>query len=328
MACANLAVHELNTAGGLLGRPVKLHPINAGKTAASAVDATRFAIEIDEVAAIVGMVPSYAREPLDIAIGGRVPFVYTPQFEGLGAAEERVVTTGETSRELLLPAVDWLGRNKAAKRYFLCGSDYVWPRSTFATARHLIREAGGIVTGEMYLPLETEDFEPILDAIVATQAQVVLPYFLGSDQISFNRAFAEADLARKVLRFTSAIDETILYGLSEGSMENLYVSSAYFSNVRSHHNGAFLERYHTVYGDIPPPANAFGQSCYEGIHCLSSLAEAAGTLRVRDVRKALGRSLQKRTARGLDDHSRVTGSAQPIHFARVDGYEFTVLQTT
>ncbi|MFO1146761.1 MAG: substrate-binding domain-containing protein [Alsobacter sp.] len=323
LACARLAVHEINQRDGLLGRPVELLTFNAGHNADSAVDAVDMAIHVDDVDAIVGCFPSYARRSVTRRIGGRVPFVYTPQYEGY-ENDRTVVAIGETAHDLLTPALDWIISKKRARRFFLCGNDYIWPRSTLATARAIVAERACHVVGEMLLPLETTDYSQLIETIRRSGADVVVPYFLGSDSIQFNRAFAEAGLAGKVLRLTSAVDETVLYGLSENATENLYVASGYFGALRSRNNGAFLERYHTLYGDNPPPANSFGQSCYEGVHSIAALADAAGSLRTSEVLRRMGRSHLKSTARGADPRP-VTGSAPAIHLARADGYDFTVL---
>ena len=325
IASAQLAVAELNRGEGILRQQVELLSIDAGATASSAAGAANDAVTVDEVHAIVGMFPSFARRPVSEAIDHRVPFIYTPQFEG-SESDRSVVTTGETAGELLRPAITWLSGQRHAQRFFLCGNDYLWPRESLAIAKRLIKEAGGAVVGETYLPFGDCDYAQLLDEIAGSRADVVLPYFLGSEAVAFHRAFAEASLASRVLRFTSAVDETIIYGLSENSTENLYVSSAYYGALRTRNNGAFLEQYHSLHGANAPPANAFGQSCYEGIHCLASLVSAAGSMQAKAVLKGLGRTRQRRTARG-DERDPVTGARQRIHFARVDGYEFTVLPT-
>ncbi|BDA85192.1 nitrile hydratase regulator [Aureimonas sp. SA4125] len=320
-ACATLAVHELNGTGGLFGREVRLAVVDAGPTARSAAAAATSALEIDGVDAIVGMIPSYARRAIVQAIGGRIPFVYTPQFEG---DDPDCLTVGETSDDLLVPGIAHLSQALGARRFFLVGDDYVWPRGTFRTAKPIIRAHGGTVVGEMLLPFGFADYDRIFDAIRVSGADVVLPYFLGAGAISFNRAFAEAGLAARVLRFCSAIDETVLYGLGEDATENLFLSSAYFSSIRSHNNGGFLERYHGLFGDCPPPANAFGQSCYEGIHCLAGLVQAAGAFDVSDIRRRMRRTFQASTARGVDRQP-VAGARHPIHFARVEGCDVRIM---
>lgn len=322
-ACGRLAVDEINAMSGVLRRPVELHVVNAGETGPSAGRAVRDAIEIDCVDGIVGMLPSFARDFVARAARGRVPFIYTPQFEGRSSALD-VMATGETAEELLVPAIQWLSETRRARRYFLCGNDYVWPRSSLQIARALIARLGGTVTGEYYLPVGRHDFDEILERIKATHSDVVLPYFLGGDCIAFNRAFYAAALSSRVLRFSSAVDETVAYGLSLSETENLYAASSYYGSISSRNNGAFLERYHTAFGDSPPPVNAFGESCYEGIYSLASLIEEAASLDARKLTRLYGRTFQRRTARG-DLAQSVVGGRHPIYLAQLDGYDFSII---
>ena len=323
-ACARLTIDEINTQYGLLGNEVQLAIIDAGKTAASAAQAIDLSIEFDEIDAVVGMIPSYQRASVSNMIKGRVPFIYTPQFEGW-EANRTIVTVGETSDELLTPGIDWLFDCKNATRFYLCGNDYVWPRQTLATARSIIGERGGEVVGERIVPFGFSDYDLLFEEIRKSRADAVIPYFLGAEAVSFNRDFADAGLAGKVLRFSSAIDETVLYGIGPDATENLYLSSGYFACLDSRNNRSFLERYHSRFGETPPPANAFGQSCYEGIYCLLALAEAAGDLNVPSVVGGLGRTRQKNTARGFDA-PKVAGERQQIHLAAVDGIELTMIR--
>ncbi|MEH2488415.1 substrate-binding domain-containing protein [Bradyrhizobium sp. AZCC 2230] len=322
-ACGRLAVDEINNMSGILRRPVELRVVNAGETGASAGQAARDAIEIDGVDGIVGMLPSFARDFVARIAGGRVPFIYTPQFEGHSPTSD-VMATGETAEELLAPAIQWLSEARHARRYFLCGNDYVWPRSSLRIARALIARFGGIATGEYYLPVGWHDFDEIMEQIKATRSDVVLPYFLGLDCIAFNRAFCAAGLSSRVLRFSSAIDETVAYGLDVHETENLYATSSYYASIRSRNNGAFLERYHTAFGDSPPPVNAFGESCYEGIYSLAALIEEAESLDARKLMRLYGRTFQQRTARG-DQVRSVVGGRHPIYLAQVDGYDFSIV---
>lgn len=323
-ACGRLAVDEINRGSGLLRRHIDLRIVNAGETGESAGRAARDAIEIDGVDGIVGMVPSFARDRVAEAARDRVPFIYTPQFEGLSPSQ-KVMATGETADELLGPAIHWLSEVKQARRFFLCGSDYVWPRGCLQIARALIARCDGAVTGECYLPIGEHDFDEILDRIKTTRSDAVLPYFLGFDCIAFNRAFCAAGLSSRVLRFSSAVDETVAYGLEPSETENLYAASSYFSSIRSRNNGAFLERYHTAFGDHPPPANAFGESCYEGIYSLAALIEEAASLDARKLARHYGRTLQQRTARG-DQAQSVVGGRHPVYLAQVEGYDFSIIE--
>lgn len=174
LACARLAVHEINERDGLLGRAAELVAVNVGRDAESAVGAVDSAIDIHDVDVIVGCFPSYARRPVTRRIGGRVPFIYTPQYEGF-EPDRSVMAIGETSLDLLTPALEWIIENKGARRFFLCGSDYVWPRSTMATARTLVAARACEVVGEWrhYLGLargHPPDLRPLQDAVLLQHA--------------------------------------------------------------------------------------------------------------------------------------------------------------
>ncbi|WP_062119971.1 substrate-binding domain-containing protein [Aureimonas sp. AU40] len=322
-ASALLAASEINAAGGIRGREVELVLRDTGASDRSAVDAALAIVDLDAVDCIVAMVPSSARQPIRNATRGRIPFLYTPQFEG-AESDPGIITIGETAQELLKPGIDWLASEKRASRFFLLGNDYLWPQRSMAEARRLIGDGGGHVVGEMEVPFGLEDHDRVLSRIRRSKPHVVLSWLLGHEAILFNRAFAASGLAAGILRFSTAIDETILYGIGADCTENLYVSSAYFSNLRSRNNDAFLEKYHQQFGTSPAPPNAFGESLYEGVHCLSGLAEAADSLRSSDIVRKLGRSAQKRTARGFETNV-ATGNRHPIHIAAVDGFDFRVI---
>lgn len=326
IASARLAIHEINAAGGLLGRSLELVTIDAGVSVRSAVEAARDAVLLDQIDALIGMFPSYARRGVKEVIGDDIPFIYTPQFEGF-EQDRRLVTTGETSGELLRPAIEWLMTERGVSRFFLCGSDYLWPRASFAAARHIIRDVGGSITGEAYLPLESHDFGPMLDRIRSTGSDIVLPHFLGLDAVHFHRAFAAQDLQARAVRFASAVDETVIYNLDDANTENLYVASSYFGSLRSRNNAAFLERYHGAFGESPPPANAYGQSCYEGIYSYAALVETADSFAAPAVHRAVGRARLRKTARGLDA-APLVGDRHPIFVARVDGLDLKIVATT
>ena len=320
-ASAILAVAELNQKGGILGRQLDLVMLNAGATDASAAAA---ATAVDNVDVMVAMLTSSARKPVARELHKRrVPFVYTPQFEG-GTLDPGVVTVGETAEDLLRPGLSWLATEKHATRFFLLGNDYIWPLQSMVRARQMIADMGCVVVGSAVIPFGVEDHEQLMSRISRARPHVVVSWLLGQEAVVFNRAFAAAGLSSRILRFSTAIDETILYAMGESCSAELYVASGYFSSLRSHNNAAFLERYHTYFGDTPPPINAFGESVYEGVHCVAGLVEAADSLHPSDLRRKVGRAAQERTARGFKGQI-VAGAAHPIHLAVAEGHDLRVI---
>ncbi|MEH3120000.1 MAG: substrate-binding domain-containing protein [Methylorubrum populi] len=323
-ASALLAVAELNAAGGLLGQPIELVVADAGPTHASAAEGAATLIDLDGVAAIVTMVESSARRVLLNRIGGRIPVVYTPQFEG-GETDATALTIGETTAGLVARGLEWLMCHKRATRFYLIGSDYLWPRRSILLARLQIAARGGSVIGESIVPYGHENYERVVETIGRARPDVVIFWLAGHESIMFNRTFAARGLGSKILRFCTAVEETILYATGPDCTENLFVASSYFANLRSRNNDAFLERYHQAFGASPPPANGFGQSLYEGVHCLSGLAEAAGSLRPAELRRRVGQAAQHRTARGNEPRIAAGRTSHPVHVAVADECDFRIL---
>ena len=138
-----------------------------------------------------------------------------------------------------------------------------------AVARALIRDGGGTLVGQSFLPYETRDYDPVFAAIRRTRADVVILLLVGQEAIAFNRAFAEAGLDRHHLRFALATDETVLYGIGAEASAGLHVTATYLATLRSAGNDGFLERYHGSFGDHAPIPNAFCRSCYDALHALA-----------------------------------------------------------
>jgi urea transport system substrate-binding protein len=251
---------------------------------------------------------------------GRVPYVYTPQYEG-GERAPYLVTTGGTDDEVLGPAVGWLADRRHARRFFLVGNDYVWPLRAHEIARGIVRSCGGKVVGQSIIPFGTGDFTPIIDLIQTAGPDVVVMALLGLEAARFNRAFAEAGLARSMLRLGLATDETVLYAIGAENTENLYAPLNYFAHMRSTANDRFLEVYHESFGETAPPVNLSCQSCYDGVHFVANLARSIGRGDGAALAESLRRPMERSAARsGL--HRTPIGSQLRVHLAAADGIEF------
>jgi urea transport system substrate-binding protein len=273
-ACARLAAEEINASGGLDGRPLELTVVDAGGDPAE-IGATAESLILEgKVDAIVGMHTSDVRTVLARTVAGKVPYVYTPLYEG-GERHAGVFCIGETPRQQLIPSVDWLSDRYRCKKWFLVGNDYVWPRTTHRLLWHHFAHRGLTVTGEKYLPFNTEAFGPVLEEIRQAKPDAVLVSLVGQDSIVFNRAFAKAGLAGRVLRFSCAVEENLLLGIGDANVEGLFGASHYFSVIDSRANGAFLERYQQRFGDRAPTLCTLGQGLYEGMYFLRSLSDAS-----------------------------------------------------
>ncbi|WP_254020704.1 substrate-binding domain-containing protein [Mesorhizobium escarrei] len=320
---AMLAVAEINAAGGVLGRQVELVIADAGWSETEAIMAAGTLVDIDGVHAVVGMHPSNVRDAIRRRLAGSVPYVYTPQYEG-GERNPYTVATGGTDDEMLGPGIAWLSEKRKARRFFLVGNDYVWPRRAHQCAREIVHAAGGKIVGEAFPSFGLGNHREILDQIRKARPDVVVMALLGSEAASFNRAFSKAGLAAGILRFGLAIDESVLYAIGAEHSENLYVALNYFSGVQSAANDRFLETYHDCFGEYAPPVNQACQSCYDGVNVVANLARSIG----RWDAASLARSFRRPVARSAVRSTLLKtpmGPTLKVHLAAAEGIEFKIV---
>lgn len=319
LASADLAVAELNRSHGMAGHECRLITVNAADND-PAIEANLIdLVSSGEVDAIVGMHTSAVRQRIVRAVGGQLPFVYTPLYEG-GECTPGVFAIGETTAQQLRPVIAWLSQRKRPKRWFFLGNDYVWPHVAHRVARQYVSECGSEVVAQRYLPFGTTDYSEVLDQIRRTRADAVMLSLIGQDEVDFNRAFGRAGLSRDALRLSCVIAENELLGIGAENTENLYVAAGYFADLDTDANLAFKERYHDRFGRRAPTLNTFGQSTYEGVHFLASVFAAA--LDDPVSWRQFGRGpLSYHSARQAGIATTDTSRA-PIYLAKAEGHLF------
>ncbi len=322
LACAKLAVAELNRDAGIAGQSCRLLTVNASDDAPD-IEATLIElVEAGDIDAIIGMHTSAVRQRILRAVGGQIPFIYTPLYEG-GESTPGVFAIGETTARQLHPAIQWLGKRKHPRRWFAIGNDYVWPHVSHRLARGYIAEAGAELVGERYVPFGATDYSQVLDELRHSHVDAVLLSLVGQDAVDFNRAFGRAGLSRSMLRLSCAIGENELLGIGAENAEDLYVACGYFATLETDANLAFKERYRAHFGERAPTLNTFGQSTYEGLHFLAALF--GRSMRPSTCTEPLGEApMAYRSAR---DAAYEGGgvSRTPIYLARAEGNAFRVL---
>jgi ABC-type branched-subunit amino acid transport system substrate-binding protein len=319
-----LAASEINRRGGILGREVEIVFHDSGADIDEVTGAAADIVAADDADIIMGSHISAVRVALRKVVAGRIPYIYTPLYEG-GERTPGVMAIGETPRTQWRPAIEWLANAKHASRWYLIGSDYVWPWLSHRAIKKYIADAGGRVVGEEFVPIGQQDHGAHLVRIQAAKPDVVLISLIGMDSIVFNRAFAERGLGSNMIRLAGAMDETVLLGIGADNSENLYCASGYFVDMASRANDAFLCQYEASFGRNAPPPGSVGQSNYEGLRFLEAVAARAESLAMKPLLAAAA-NVDYQGARGTVGIRRGT-ACMPIYLAEADGLDFRLRKT-
>jgi urea transport system substrate-binding protein len=165
-----MGIDEVNAAGGVLGK--KIEPVvedPASDWPLFAEKAKKLLVE-DKVAAVFGCWTSVSRKSvLPVFEKNNGLLFYPVQYEG-EECSKNIIYTGATINQQATPAVDYLmsaqGGNK--KKFYLLGSDYVYPRTTnkvlrlYLTKKKAVKEAD---IAEEYTPFGHQDYQTIVGKI-------------------------------------------------------------------------------------------------------------------------------------------------------------------
>src|ERR1700709_866309 len=125
---AELAVDEINAAGGILGQKGTPEGAEGGSGAAGAQKAADSLIFQKKVSALISMQTSAARNGmLPVVSRGKVPYVYTSLYEGR-SCNNYLYADGPVPEQMVGPIVDHFMDEYKAKTFFLVGSDYALGR--------------------------------------------------------------------------------------------------------------------------------------------------------------------------------------------------------
>lgn len=321
-----MAAMEVNSEGGLCGRPVEVAISDDGTDPATGAAELRRLVEVDGCSVVFTNVTSETFRALQpVAASAGALLVHTPVNEG-GPGSDRVLRLGERPAAQTRRAVPRLMAEAGSRRWALVGSDYCWPRAANASARAAIVRGCGSVAGEWYVPLGTRDFGPMLERIERCGAELILSTLVGADEVAFEQQFYDYGLRTRCRTLALALDEATLEHIGERAAEGLWTVFGYFQELASADNRAFLGRYRDFAGAWTQPVSSISESMYEALHLYAGAVRSART----SDPTAAGRALATASFDGPRGPVRMSGPArleQPLYLAESVHGSFAILDT-
>lgn len=281
-----LGLERLNAEGGLLGQRVE--PVVAdGRSSGEhfAREAERL-LTREGVSVVFGCWTSASRRsvvPVFERLRGLL--VYPVQYEGVEQSPN-VIYTGAAPNQQLLPAVAWSFAN-LGQRFFLLGSDYVFPRTANEIVKDQLRAVGATLAGERYLPLGSRDVDAAVRAVLDSGAQVLLNTINGDTNVAFFRALRAAGVTSQRLPTVSfSVAEPELASMQDAGLEGDFAAWNYFQSIDSAPNRAWIRSFRERFGAgrvLSDPMEA----AWAGTRLWSQAVSEAGTADPTTVREAM-----------------------------------------
>jgi urea transport system substrate-binding protein len=282
-----LAIAEINASGGLLGGR-KVEPILADGRSdwpTFAKEAKQLLLQ-DKVCAVFGCWTSASRKtvrPIFEEYSGLL--FYPVQYEGLEESPN-IIYLGAAPNQQIIPAVKWTFDN-LGHRFYLVGSDYVFPRAANAVISDQVKALGGTIVGEDYIPLGKTKTDEVVARIKAAHPDVILNTINGDTNIAFFHSLRAAGIyPRNTPTVSFSIGENELPALDPASCVGDYAVWNYFQTLGGARNQEFVKAFQNKYG-----ANRVVSDPMEAGYCAVKLwaeaVEEAGTENTEAVQKTI-----------------------------------------
>jgi urea transport system substrate-binding protein len=283
-----MAIDELNAAGGLLGRRVEA-VLCDGKSDWDAFtrEAERL-ITVEDVSVIFGCWTSAARKSVKPVVeANNHLLIYPLQYEGLEASPN-ILYVGAAPNQQIIPAVKWAFAFLDKRRFFLVGSDYVFPRAAHEIIKDELKLMGKAeLVGEAFLPLGATEVERVAQQIVATKPDIILNTINGDSNVALFRALRAAGVRPEqvpVLSFSLTSQE--LASLNAATTTGDYAAWSYFPSIERPANHQFLKALSYNFNGQRKATDPM-VAAYVGVKLWAQAVVAAGTDEVGAVREAL-----------------------------------------
>src|SRR5688500_10882538 len=209
---------EVNKAGGIkvgskkyLIEPVIVDPASNWPLFA---EKAKQLLEQDKVSVVFGCWTSVSRKSvLPVFEHANGLLFYPVQYEG-EELSKNIFYTAEAVNQQAIPAVDYM-LNEGKKKFYLLGSDYVYPRTTNKILKQYLR-AKGIPESdieEVYTPFGHADYQTIVAAVKKFSAggkACIISTLNGDTNVPFFKEYANAGLTSEncpVVSFSISEDE-------------------------------------------------------------------------------------------------------------------------
>ncbi|MBM7044829.1 MULTISPECIES: ABC transporter substrate-binding protein [Rhizobium] len=291
---AELAVKEINDAGGVDGHKIELYSADSQGTPVEGVSATRRLIDEDEVGFIIGDVSSSVTLAMQ-------PVVEDAEVLLLNAASSNPkITYGAgvggykwtyrnypTDENRALIVAKYAAEQRGFTKFAVLSVDSDYGRSAIEFTKKYLPQFKGEILSEDYYKEGEVDFRSVLAKIRDNGAQAIILYGLADTTPIIARQMIELGLAGKVTLIGNGefnTEKTIKSAPT--ALEGAVEAAAWLPSWDSPASKAFVEKFTAAYKEAP---NNHAYVHWDTVHLLAQAIHEAGSIEQDRVREALSK---------------------------------------
>ncbi len=295
----DLAVKEINAAGGVMGRQIELLYEDEEANPAVATQKAEKLFQVSKVDFLTGTVNSGSTlavgqlaERNNRLIATTVSFADSITGDKCSPNVFRVnARAGMQSAAL----AEWLAKEKPKANVFFIGPDYEMGRSTVAAFKKAAEAKGAKTVGEVFAPLDNKDYSPFFGQIRAAKPNVIYTSVAGNDTVRLFTQMSEYGVNRNVtiVGASGTVTSQNLSAIGKAA-EGFVTGVGYSPKLDTPENKKFVAAFQAAYKALP---DLYGADSYGVLYFYKAAAEKAGSVDTDKVRGAM-RDLEWSTPQG------------------------------
>jgi branched-chain amino acid transport system substrate-binding protein len=279
-----LATEEINAAGGIAGRPLELVVYDTQSDNTRYQEFMRRVLQRDKVDAVFAGFSSASREayrPIVNQFDGLA--FYNNQYEG-GVCDANMIVTGAVPEQQFSTLIPYMIETYGKKVYTIA-ADYNFGQISAEWVRNIVKESGGEMVGEEFIPLGVSQFSQTIQNIQTAKPDVLVTLLVGTAQASY---YEQAGAANLKVPMASSVNVGQGYEhkrFKPPSLANMYATVNYIEEVDTPASKAFVEKWHKKFPD-EPYINQEAENSYTAVYLYKSMIERAGGSTKKDDLRA------------------------------------------
>lgn len=281
-----LAIQEINEAGGVLGKQITYQEEDGASDPSTFATKAEKLVDQDGISTVFGCWTSSSRKAVKSIFEDYDALLFYPiQYEGMESSSN-IVYTGAAPNQQIVPAIEYL-IDQGYTRFFLLGSDYVFPRTANMIINAQVAAAGLEVVGEEYADMSQTDFAAIIAKIEEAQPDVIINTLNGTGNVSFFKQMAEKNYTSDVyMTMSFSIAEEEVATIGSDILKGHMVSWNYYQTTDTEKNAEFVAAYKEAYGEDRVTSDP-AEAAYDAVYLWKAAVEKANSFEVDDVIKAI-----------------------------------------
>ena len=274
---AQMAVDEVNAAGGVLGRKVELISEDTPNPGVAVTKAQKL-IERDRATFLIGEISSASGLAIsEVAQRAKIVYFNTGwnSDEGRGARCQRYLFHVEGCNTMYTKTIGlWQAREGKIKggRWYFLTADYAFGHDLYRVSSKFLAEQGGVNLGNDMIPTGTLDYSSYILKLRTIKPDLVYLNLAGTDQTTFLKQYREFGTPFPLAG--GVMDTSNFWPVGLDALSGHW-QSLWYHDLKEKGSPEFTERFVKRFGK-PPENQAWGE--YVGIRIvLQAIAETKST---------------------------------------------------